>query len=58
MINERLKKARKHIKVSHKKLAKEIGKSEGTVINYEKGETQPPVNIAIEIAKYCNVNEI
>lgn len=46
--------ARKIVNLTQKGLADAVGVSEGTVINWEKGRSEPTVTQAQKIAELCN----
>ena len=58
MIGNRIKEARTKKGLSQEALAKKIGISKRTLINYEKNEQEPTVTTIINIAKFCTTDEL
>ena len=56
MIGNRIKEARTKKGSSQEALAKKIGISKRTLINYEKNEQEPTVTTIINIAKFCTTD--
>ena len=56
MLGERLKKAREYAGLSQEALAKKLKIGKRTLIDYEKGASEPKVSIVKNIAEICNVN--
>jgi len=52
---EKLKAARLRSGVSQERLAAQFGVTKRTIINYENGQTLPPVNLLPKIAKFFGV---
>lgn len=55
-IGKRIKGLRKKVPMTQAFLADEVGVDRRTIINYEKGETEPPVEIIEAIAKVMEVS--
>ena len=58
MIGDRIKEAREKVGYTQDEFCIKIDKSKRTLINYEKNESEPSVNIAIQIAKICNIDKV
>ncbi len=58
MIGERIKEARENAGYTQDNFCVLIKKSKRTLLNYEKNESEPSVNVALDIAKICNVDKI
>ena len=58
MIGDRIKKARETAGFTQDEFCKLINKSKRTLLNYEKNESEPSVNVVLEIAKICNTDKI
>lgn len=56
MFNEKLKVVRMQAGISQEKLAAEFGVTKRTIINYESGQTIPPIDMLPKIAKYFGVS--
>ncbi len=56
MLSKRLKKAREYARLSQEALAKKLKIGKRTLIDYEKGVSEPKVSIVRNIAEICNVN--
>lgn len=52
----RLKELRKQKHISQTDLAKALNMKQTTISSYEKGKTQPPIEVLIDIANYFNVS--
>ena len=52
----RLKDLREDHEISQKELAEALGLYTTTYARYERGEQEPPLYLAIEIARYYNVS--
>jgi len=49
---EKLKETRMRFGITQEKLAAELGLSKRTIINYESGQTMPPLNVLAKIAGF------
>lgn len=58
MIGDRIKEAREKAGYTQDEFCTKIDKSKRTLINYEKNESEPSVNIAIQIAEICNIDKV
>jgi len=58
MLSQRIKKARESAKLSQEELAKKLNIGKRTLIDYEKGASEPKVSTLLNIAKYCNTDPI
>lgn len=58
MIGDRIKEAREKAGYTQDEFCIKIDKSKRTLINYEKNESEPSVNIAILIAEICNIDKV
>ncbi len=56
MLGNRLRKAREYAGLSQEALAKKLKIGKRTLIDYEKGASEPKVSIVKSIAEICNVN--
>lgn len=54
-ISTRIKKERLNLKLTQKKLAKQLGISQKTVSSYERGKCIPPIDILKKLAETFNV---
>ncbi|MGN0307114.1 MAG: helix-turn-helix domain-containing protein [Lachnospiraceae bacterium] len=54
-IGARIKKERLNLKLTQKKLAKQLGISQKTVSSYERGKCIPPIDILKKLAETFNV---
>ena len=52
---EKLKAARLQAGISQERLSTHLGVTKRTIINYENGQTLPPINLLPKIAKFFNV---
>jgi transcriptional regulator with XRE-family HTH domain len=52
----RLKELRKQKNISQTDLAKALNMKQTTISSYEKGKTQPPIEVLIDIANHFNVS--
>lgn len=52
---EKLKAARMQAGISQEKLSAELGVTKRTIINYENGQTMPPIDMLPKIAKFFSV---
>lgn len=52
----RLKELRKQKHISQTDLAKALNMKQTTISSYEKGKTQPPIEVLIDMANYFNVS--
>lgn len=58
MIGDRIKEAREKAGFTQDEFCIKIDKSKRTLLNYEKNESEPSVNIAILIAEICNTDKV
>ncbi len=56
MLSERIKKARNNAKLSQEELAKKLKVGKRTLVDYERGSSEPKVSTLLKIADFCNVN--
>ncbi len=55
-LGERIKKARENAKLSQDELAKSLNIGKRTLIDYEKGVSEPKASTLMSIANICNVD--
>jgi len=58
MLQERIKQARKKANITLDELATSLNIGRTTIIDYEKGKSEPKVSTLIKMSEICTVNEL